>query len=397
MSSSRRRQRNDSTTVSLRKPLERVIAHGHPWVYRDALESFRAEPGEVLTLLDRRGRFLARGLAEAGPIGMRVFTRRDEAIDSDFLYRRLEEAFDLREHIEKGDSDAYRLVHGEGDRLPGVVCDRYGPFAVLKLDGEGIRRWLDPLRESLRELLPGVGVDSLILRAGRGEGKTWEQQWGREVPPRLPIREEGMTLLVDLHRGQKTGLFLDHRPARRRVRALARGKRALNLFGYTGGFSVAAGLGGAREVVTVDVAPAAIELAEASWSANGLAEGVHEGMAMEVERYLGSLGKRRFDLVVADPPSFAPREDVLKKALGAYKALHRAALEAVAPGGWYLAASCSSHVDRSAFEQTVREGAHGARRALQVVSRWGAGEDHPIPLGFPEGEYLKSVLTRVWR
>jgi 23S rRNA (cytosine1962-C5)-methyltransferase len=382
--------------VKLVRPVERTIAHGHPWVYRDALERHRAAPGRVLTLLDRRGRFLARGLAETGPIGLRVLTLRDEPVDADLIVGRLRSAAALRARTLPAQTDAYRLVHGEGDRLPGLVCDRYAEFAVVRFDGDAMPAWRAPLLEALGGPLRALGVENLLIRHGRGESKRLELVHGREPYASLEVRERGMRMLADLRTGQKTGLFLDHRDSRLRVRELAAHQHVLNLYGYTGGFSIAAGLGGASEVTTVDVAGGAIELAERGWSANGLDVGRHRAHAVDARDFLDRAAKdgRRWSLVVADPPSFAPNEASRTKALRAYRALHAGVLAVLEPAGLYLAASCSSHVDRASFEATLREAAHAARRPLQILGRWGAGPDHPVLPGFPEGDYLKVTLLR---
>ena len=396
MANSMNNRATSPIVVRLKKPLERSIAHGHPWIFRDALAPHGAEPGDVVTVLDRRDRFLARGLADAGPIAVRVFTTRDEPVDVALMTARVEEALALRDRLAPPETDALRLIHGEGDRLPGLVCDRYGPYAVLRFDGQAIERWRSALLDALRRPLRARGVRTLLVRTGRGADKTVQAAWGRLPDDVVEVCERGMTLLADLVHGQKTGLFVDHRPSRYRVRQMARGLRVLNLYAYTGGFSIAAGLGGAARVVTVDVATPAIALAERTWVHNELDPGIHRAVAADVAAFLGGRDGETFDLVVADPPSFAPRESALKKALGAYRALHQAAIDAVSPGGWYLAASCSSHVDRAAFESTLRTAAHAARRPIQVVGRWGAGADHPVPLGFPEGEYLTVVLVRAF-
>jgi len=381
-------------TVKLKKPLERSIAQGHPWVYRDALAPLSAAPGEVVTLLDRDGRFLARGLAEHGAIGLRVWTRGDEPVDSILLSRRLEAALARRDALGLQETDALRLVHGEADLLPGVVVDQYAACAVLKLDGAAAAAWRDRLSTALAPLLAARGVHSLIERSGRGEQKVARALVG-EVPERpVEVRELGMRLLADLVRGQKTGLFLDHRDSRRRARELADGKSVLNLFGYTGAFSVAAGLGGATRAVTVDSARPAIIAAEQNWALNGLSPERHRAICASAERYLAD-ERSRFDLVIADPPSFAPKKAALPKALTAYRAMHRAALARVRPGGLYLAASCSSHVTSAAFESSLSEGAEAARCRLQVQERWGAAADHPVIQAFPEGAYLKVVLAQV--
>jgi 23S rRNA (cytosine1962-C5)-methyltransferase len=189
---------------------------------------------------------------------------------------------------------------------------------------------------------------------------------------------------------------LDHRTSRRTVRRIAAGLRVLDLYAYVGGFSAAAGLGGASSVTTVDVAPRAIELAERTWVKNGLDESQHTCMAADVPEYLTAQTEagNRFELIIADPPSFAPNQGARSAALRAYMKLHQASIGLLAPGGYYLAASCSSHIDARDFEDGLIEGADKARRNMQVLDRWGAPPDHPRLLGFPEGDYLKVALLK---
>jgi len=189
---------------------------------------------------------------------------------------------------------------------------------------------------------------------------------------------------------------LDHRETRARVRQLAVGHSVLNLYGYTGGFSIAAGLGGARQVTTVDLAKPALALAEQSWRANALAPEAHRMRAGDVAAYLTAAAEsgERYSLIVSDPPNFAPRQSAVPQALSAYDALHAGVFRLLEPGGFYVAASCSSHVDRTAFEETLQRGAARARRVVQVLERSGAPADHPRILGFPEGDYLKVVVMR---
>jgi 23S rRNA (cytosine1962-C5)-methyltransferase len=211
------------------------------------------------------------------------------------------------------------------------------------------------------------------------------------------VEEHGMQLCANLWQGQKTGLFLDHRESRRRVRELSGGLRVLNLYGYTGGFSVAAGLGNATQVITVDIARPALDLAERSWRANRLPDTSHTAQAGDVPALLTTFGERRerFDLIVADPPSFAPSAAAKTAALESYAALHARALGLVASSGLYLAASCSSHISEEDFDLTLREGSRRARRDMQLLERWSAPADHPRLLAFPEGDYLKVLLLRV--
>lgn len=391
----------ETLRLTLTKPLERTLASGHPWIYRDAVDARSLEaidavaPGATVTVCGRKGRFLARGFSDAGPIAVRVVTNRDEPLGPHLWARRVARAAELRGAVVPPQTTAYRLVHGEGDRLPGCVADVYGALAVLRLYGSGVLAHAGALEAALWPRLEALGVDTLLLRTGGRHEVTVRALRG--VAPDAPraVLEHGMTLLVDPVHGQKTGLFLDHRESRRRVRALSRDRRVLNLYAYTGGFSVAAGLGGAAHVTSVDVAPAAMTLAEATWAANGLPADAHRAVSMDVPAFLAAERERRYDLIVADPPSFAPSADAVDAALESYRRLHAACLRALVPGGLYLAASCSSHVSAAAFDETLCDGARRAGRVTQILERHGAPADHPRLSGFPEGDYLKVALTRL--
>jgi 23S rRNA (cytosine1962-C5)-methyltransferase len=380
----------------LTKPLRRALRRGHPWVYRDAVTRIDAAPGSVVTLVDEKGRFAARGWAEEGPIAVRVLTTVDEPVDGAMLERRLAAAARLRDDLATEATDCYRLVHGECDRLPGVVCDVYGRFATLQLDGKAAAARRDEVVLLLVPLLERRGVAGLLVRSGRRGERVVELAWGERPPAEVRVTEHGMTLCADLVAGQKTGLFLDHRESRRRVRGLAAGRHVLDLYAYVGGFSAAAGLGGAASVTTVDVAPKAIEHAARTWAENGLDPTAQRLVCADVPELLEAERRRgaRYDLVVADPPSFAPSESARAGALRAYQQLHQACASLLAPGGLYLAASCSSHVDRAAFEDALLDGADKAHRILQVLDRWGAPPDHPRLLAFPESDYLTVALCR---
>lgn len=383
----------------LRKDVAGSILAGHPWLWRDAILPGRAAPGELVEIVDRDERFVATGYAQAGPIAARVLSTRRGPIDAGFVAERLRAASELRKRVVDGlgaETDAYRLVHGEGDGLPGVVVDVYAGWLVVKYDGEAPERALGSLvLEALEVVVPGAR--GVLVRRGRGDDKSSTLVRGSAPPSPVLVREHGMKLLADLDAGQKTGLFLDHRESRRRVRALSKGARVLNLYGYVGGFSVAAGLGGAAHVETVDSAAPAIRLAEAAWRENGLDPAAHVGMAMDVPTRVEALrdGRERFDVIVADPPSFAPNEDSVPAATRSYRLLHRASLRLLAPGGLYFAASCSSHMPAERFERTIRDAAEKLGVSLQILERSGAPADHPRLLAFPEGDYLKCVLARV--
>ena len=390
------RQLTKHPALRLQKPLERALRSGHPWVFRDAIEASDLAAGTQVRVLDRQGRFVATGLVDAGPIGVRVFSLRDEPIDTALFASRIARALALRTRVVPEHTDAYRLLHGEGDTLPGFVCDRYASCAVLKIDGEAAAARLPSLLEALTPQLSLLGITGLIVRTSRKQADNSELVWGDAPARELTVHEHGMRLWTNVFEGQKTGLFLDHRETRRRVRKLSAGLSVLNLYGYTGGFSVAAGLGGATRVTTVDLAKPALALAERSFVDNGLSGSLHTCVAGDALAYLSAAKERgeRYQLVIADPPNFAPRKSAVESAQKAYEALHSAALSVLEPDGLYLAASCSSHVDRALFEETLRRGASYQRKVLQVLELTGAPADHPRLLAFPEGDYLKVLLTR---
>lgn len=347
-------------------------------------------------MVDDKGRFVARGWADEGPIAVRVFTTRDEPVDENLLSRRVATAASLRDRVIADHTNAYRLLHGEGDRMPGVVCDVYGEYATLKLDGAAALTWQEGLVGVLVPVLQQRGVKGLLVRSGRRGRKRVELGWGHQPPENVFVQEHGLSLCVDLVKGQKTGLFLDHRESRAMVRKLGNGLRVLDLYAYVGGFSASAGLGGAQSVVTVDVSGGAIEAAGRTWESNGLDPKLQQRVKGDVPTFLAAQAEagNRFDLIIADPPSFAPNRAARGAALSAYMKLHRACAGILAPGGWLLAASCSSQIDRRDFEDSFIEGADKARRNFAVLDRWGAPADHPRLLGFPEGDYLKVVLAK---
>jgi len=383
-------------TVELRVPLERVLRAGHPWVFRRALRKPPRSAGRVVAVHGRDGRFIGRGISDDGAIAVRMFTTRDEPVDGRLFAERLAEAFKLREQILPPETNAYRLVHGEGDRLPGFVVDLYGDYAVLRFDSPALHSWLPTWLEALVPMFGRLGVRGAVARLPKDKDFGVQQVWGEPPPELVTVVERGMKLVASLWHGQKTGLFLDHRESRWRIRELSEGCRVLNLYGYTGGFSVAAGLGGAREVVTVDSARPALELATQSWNANALKGQRHRVVVSDVPRYMHALrDDERFDIVISDPPSFAPNQRAVPKATRAYQNLHQSCMQHVADGGLYLAASCSSHISLDVFETSLRDAARATNRSATILETWGAAPDHPVLRVFPEGQYLKVCLLRI--
>jgi 23S rRNA (cytosine1962-C5)-methyltransferase len=378
-----------------------AVRRGHPWIWRDAVT--RAPPGaktgDAILVQDSTGRALAQGLwDESSPIAIRVYTTTPKGtLDADALVAGVARALGRRDRW-KGDLEttAYRLCNGEGDRVPGIVIDRYEETAVLRLDGDAIAVWLSAIANGIWPMLQAIGIRSLALRSPRGEGEEKLRPLAGSPPPdAVTVRENGIAMVVDLARGQKTGAFLDQRENRRRVRELASGRRVLNLFSYAGGFSTAAALGGAVRVTSVDVAQAAHVTAQASMRANELDPEAHAFVTADAFAFLESAKNKgeRWDLVISDPPSFAPNEKSRPRALTAYRRLHAACAAVLAPSGVFCASSCSSHVSAEEFATTLDDGAVG-RSDLSLVEMHGGPWDHPTLAVFPEGRYLKFFVLR---
>lgn len=374
-----------------------AVRRGHPWVYREGIlrPPKGLASGAAVELLDEEGGFLARGLWDAAsPIAVRVIDRdRGPALDAAALGARVVRAIERRDGRFDEQTTAYRLCNGEGDRAPGLVIDRYGEVAVLRLDTDAWEPHLAGVVRAIAKPLAARGVRSIGKRVA-GDGKKLERVEGPAPPDRVIVREHGMAMEVDLSHGQKTGAFLDQRENRARVRALARGKRrVLNLFSYAGGFSIAAALGGAERVTSVDVAAAAHATAQRTFRANGVDPTAHAFVSADVFAFLEQARARgeRFDLVISDPPSFAPSERARPRATQAYRRLHAAVASVLADGGVLCASSCSSHVNAEDFVATLDDAALG-RSDLRLCDLYGQPEDHPSLPAWAEGRYLKFAV-----
>ncbi|HYV47154.1 MAG TPA: class I SAM-dependent rRNA methyltransferase [Myxococcaceae bacterium] len=394
--------------LELQRGLGRHLRAGHPWVFRRALDKLpKVPPGSVVDLTEG-GKFVARGYFDPhSAIAVRVLTLDPrEAIDLDFLRARVRRARALREELlDLADTDSHRLIHGEGDGLPGVVVDLYAGHAVLKLYSAGLTPYRAMLLEALRQEVPGlksvIGRDELSgesLDPGddqeKGKGRVL---WGEQAPELIPIRERGATFLVDAYRGQKTGFFLDQRENRFLIRRLSRGRTVLNCFSFTGGFSVNAALGGATSVFSVDQDADAVALSRENFSRNGLKPEQHDFLAADAFELMASFKRegRTFDLVILDPPAFAKSQRAVESALDGYASLNRQALALLKPGGLLATASCSARVSPEAFQDAVKSAAAKVGADLALVEERYQPPDHPVRLAFPEGRYLKLFILRV--
>jgi 23S rRNA (cytosine1962-C5)-methyltransferase len=385
--------------VVLKPGRDGPVRGGHPWIYSGAVATGLdgAEPGEPVRVCAAGGRFVAVGYANPRtPIAVRVLGLEDEPVDAALVARRLADALALRGAVLPPGCRAYRVLNGEGDRLPGVVADRYGDFVVCQFLTAGAARLASAVVGTLRERLSPRGVferSEGAVRSEEGLAGARGVLAGEEPPARLVVEEEGDRFLVDVLHGQKTGFFLDQRESRARVRTLARGRRVLNAFAYSGAFGVAAGRAGAGEVVSVDTSRPALALAEAAWTENGLDPAAARFVAADVFEFLRA-DPGGWDLIVLDPPPFVRRRRDLTAGLRGYKDVNLQALRRLAPGGWLLTASCSQHLSREGFRRVVMAAAADAGRPAALVTEAGHPPDHPTAVGHPEGEYLHVLLLR---
>jgi 23S rRNA (cytosine1962-C5)-methyltransferase len=378
---------------------EKSLARRHPWVFSGAIERLEGEAGagDTVAVRSHAGRFL--GWAAHSPqsqIRARVWSFDEgETIDAAFFRARVGAAV-ARRTVFADATDAVRLIHGEADGLPGVVCDRYAEVAVLQLSSAGAERWRDAIVDAViaasgcraayeRSDLEVRELEGLPARAGTLRGAPADI---------VTVAEHGIRYRVDVAHGQKTGFYLDQRANRHRIRALAPGRDVLNAFCYTGGFSLSAAAGGARSVLSIDSSAAALALARENFALNGLDAPVaewHEADVFSALRALRNSG-RAFDLIVLDPPKFAPTAAHAGRAARAYKDINLLALKLLRPGGALATFSCSGGVSPELFQKIVAGAAVDAGAEVQILGRFQADADHPVVLSFPEGEYLKGLL-----
>jgi len=384
----------------LKTEREKSLKRRHPWVFSGAVAKVQGSPapGETIGVWSATGEFLA--VAAYSPdsqIVARVWDWEDRAIDAAFFTERVRQAVGQRQAL-MGEAGAMRLVHGESDGLPGVVADRYGDTAVLQLNSAGAERW----REAIADALLAEGGVSRVWERSDADVRQLEglppvagPLRGKREPARIAIDEEGVRFGIDLERGHKTGFYLDQRDNRQQLRALAGGRDVLDCFCYSGGFALNALAGGANSVLAVDSSAEALELARGNAELNKLPQ--PEWMEGDVFQLLRKFrdSRKSFDVVVLDPPKFAPTAALVEKAARAYKDINLLALKLLRPGGLLMTFSCSGGVSAELFQKIVAGAALDADVDAQVVARLGASADHPVALSFPEGDYLKGLICRV--
>ena len=392
----------DLKTIQLRRGKAESLRRFHPWVFSGAIaaQSRDLQEGDLVQVLDDQGNFIAVGHYQIGSIAVRVlsFERRD--IDEAFWVERIGEAYSLRRGLKlagREDNDVYRLVHGEGDRLPGLVVDVYGATAVMQAHSVGMHVQREVIADAIIRATEGdiqnvyyKSETTLPYKADLGQ----ENGFLRGGSPANIATENGLKFHIDWLKGQKTGFFVDQRDNRSLLEHYAKGRSVLNMFCYTGGFSVYALRGGATLVHSVDSSSKAIDLTRANAELNFPGDTRHDAFAEDAFRYLQRAGND-YDLIVLDPPAFAKHKEALRNALKGYTRLNAIAFEKIKPGGIVFTFSCSQAGNKDQFRLAVFTAAAQSGRHVRILHQLHQPADHPINIYHPEGEYLKGLVLQV--
>ena len=383
----------------LKKNEEKRLLNGHLWVFSNEVKELRGDAvaGDVIELRDHAGKFLGKGFFNPNSlIAFRLLTREEEEIDARFFELRIAEALKLRTRLFPR-SNTYRLVHGEGDFLPGLVIDRYENFLSLQSFSVGMDLRLPKICDALESLLQPKGIverNESPLRAL--EGLPEEKEILRGIVEPVIVSDGAVSYEVDLLEGQKTGLYLDQRDNRFLIERFAKNARVLDCFCNDGGFSLHAAKGGAKDVRGLDISSAATSRA----SRNTVINSLNSSCSFSTGNVFDSLtalveSKKQYDMVILDPPSFTKSKKTLATARQGYKQINTHAIQLLADGGILATASCSHHVSREMFAEIISESARRAGRRIQLLEWRGAGPDHPVIAAMPETEYLKFGLFQV--
>ncbi|WP_343605073.1 class I SAM-dependent rRNA methyltransferase [Fluviicola sp.] len=370
----------------------------HPWIFSGALKEMpkSIEDGEVVTVLDSRKNEIARGHFQHGSIAVRILTFSNEAIDQEFFNKRISNAVELRKklHLFREDNSICRIIHGEGDELPGLVIDYYGGVAVIQCHSLGMYLQIELIKNAL---VHAIGAD---LKAVYNKSK-------ETLPGRIPVEdgyvygtcdtphialENGVKYQLDWITGQKTGFFIDQRENRALLAKYSAGAKILNTFCYSGGFSLAALKNGAKEVHSLDSSKKAIELTDANVELNGFSN--HQSIVADAMNFIRETGEE-YDIIILDPPAFAKHRDKRHQAVQGYKRLNAMAIQHIRPGGLLMTYSCSQVVDKQLFNNTIIAAAIESGRTVKILEQLHQPADHPINAFHPEGEYLKGLLLQI--
>ena len=387
------------TAVFLKKGKEKVLHQRHHWVFSGAIDSFPKSfvDGDLAPVFSYANELLGHGYfnRKASLCGRMVSFGSDDPKET--ISQNIKNALTLRSSLFRPSETGYRLIHGEGDLLPGLIVDRYGDYLVIQISTLGMDRLKSFILSCLTSLIPVKGIyEKSLLPSRKEEGmEPFEGNLFGELKELIEIEENGSKFLVSYQKGQKTGFFLDQREMRKEIASLACGKRLLNCFCYTGGFSVAALKGGAAVVDSIDISKEAIEMVKANFLLNGLDTEKNNIITDDVTKFLRSATSLPYDIVILDPPAFAKKKQDVIPACKGYKEINRQAMQKMPPNSLLLTCSCSYHVDESLFQKVLFQAASDANRQIKIIGRHILSPDHPINLYHPEGSYLKSFLLYV--
>ena len=388
--------------VYLKPGKEESLKRFHPWIFSGAIHHIEGEPeeGEVVSVYTSKKEFVAVGHFQVGSIAVRVLSFHDEAIDYAFWRRKLQTAYDLRRAIGiagRADNNTYRLVHGEGDNLPGLVVDIYANTAVMQAHSVGMHvsrmAIADALSDVMGDVVRNVYYKSETTLPYKAELEA-ENGFIKGGSTDNVAMEYGLKFHVDWLKGQKTGFFVDQRENRALLERYAKGRNVLNMFCYTGGFSFYAMRGGAKLVHSVDSSAKAIDLTNENVALNFPDDSRHEAFAEDAFKYLDRMGDQ-YDLIILDPPAFAKHKDALRNALQGYRKLNAKAFEKIRPGGILFTFSCSQVVTKDNFRTAVFTAAAMSGRSVRILHQLTQPADHPVNIYHPEGEYLKGLVLYV--
>ena len=379
---------------------DKAVMRRHPWLFSGAVRRVEGNPkeGDLVDVVAADGRWLAVGHYQSDSIICKVLSFDTQQVDESFFRERLQSAVAYRERMgffAEADTNVFRLVHAEGDFMPGLVCDWYNGVLVMQAHSVGMHRLFPMFSELFVDLLGKHGIKSVFDKSSATVPGGCEDGyvWGTE-PAEWEISEHGNRLLINFFEGQKTGFFVDQRENRHLVETLSAGRRVLNCFGYTGGFSLGALRGGASYVETVDISKKAIELCNRNVQLNFGEGASHKGVVADVLKYMDEVDNQ-FDIIILDPPAFAKNHRSLQQGLKGYRNINQKAMEKIQRGGLLLTFSCSQAVSRDDFQTMCFTAAANAHRQVRIVRQLPHAMDHPVSIYHPEGEYLKGLLLEI--
>lgn len=392
--------------VKLKKGKEKAVKQLHPWVFSGAIEIVSGKPGngDIVSVTDSKGEFLAYGFYNAqSRVAVRLLEWNEQkAIDDDWWRERIHKAIQSRQDLIANEkTNTYRLIFSEADFLPGLIVDRYADYLSVQILTSGIELHKEVILNELQTLLNPIGIfdrsDSSARTHEGMEASNGGVLRGAEPPEYVTVKENDIFYDINISTGQKSGFYCDQRDNRRLVAGYSEGKKVLDCFSYSGGFSLNAMQNNASEVVSVDSSALALETLKRNIIANHFEDRVHRLIQSDVNKQLRAFREsgEKFDVIILDPPKYAPSRSALNKASRAYKDLNRQAMLILNEGGLLATFSCSGAVDLSTFKQIVAWAALDAGKEVQFIHQFSQPEDHPVRSSFPEGEYLKGLLCRV--